>query len=160
MSQDMNDPQFKKECALIWEDMSPHSSVDEVRSAIKIHPKSIFLGYVEITLGRKLACGFVSKEKIRGIEIKILGGKPHLDFPGNKNKAEGKFYPPNVFPRTPHDRMVWTALVFGNPGVMALVNEANAIAEAAKTAPAVPAASGFGSDESEMETAPAIPNPF
>ncbi len=154
MSQNMDDPQFKQECAKIWSDYAPHTTIDSFNGSIALHEKSTFLGYADVTLGIKTASGHTSQWKLRGLEVKLLGGKPHLDMPQEKG-SNGKWYP-KFFPKSAADRVVITALVFSDSRVIAAIEQA-AVEAAAKAEPESAASSDEGV---EGAVGAQVDNPF
>ncbi|KKN09978.1 hypothetical protein LCGC14_1041160 [marine sediment metagenome] len=149
MAQDMNDPTFKQLCGKLWNDFAPHTTIDRFHSKLAIHPKSTFLGYADVTLGFMTRCGHVAQWKLRGLEVKLLNGKQHLDMPSERS-SDGKYYP-QFFPKTPADRAVLTTMVFTD-------------ARVTETIDSIPAASEIGAsidDEPELgSVAASVDNPF
>lgn len=154
MAQDMNDPDFKNLCGKLWNDFAPHTTIDRFHPKLAIHPKSTFLGYADVTLGFKTACGHIVQWKLRGIEVKLLNGKQHLDMPSERS-SDGNYYP-QFFPKTPADRVVLTTMVFTHQGVVDAINSIPA-----QEAPAEVPASVDASDEPALgSVAASVDNPF
>lgn len=122
MAQDMNDPDFKQQCAQVWPAYANNTSIDRFHEKIAVHAKSVFLGYADITLGLTLAGGHVAQWKLRGVEVKMLNGKAHLDMPSERG-SDNKFYP-TFFPKTPVDRSVITTLIFSDSRIKTAVENA------------------------------------
>ncbi len=138
MAQNMNDPDFKAKCALIWPAYANNTTIDRFYEAIAVHQKSVFLGYLDITLGLILQGGHVAKWKLRGIQVKLLGGKAHLDMPSDESD-DGKFFE-TYFPKTAEDRHIITTLVFSAPAIKQAVVNATRVIESMQPAAAAPAA--------------------
>lgn len=128
MAQDMNDPNFKAKCAAIWPTYANHTTIDRFHEKIAVHAKSVFLGYVDLTLGLILQGGHVAQWKLRGVEVKMLNGKAHLDMPSDKG-ADGNYYP-QFFPKTAEDREIITTLVFSAPAIKQAVENAQRVIDA------------------------------
>jgi hypothetical protein len=161
MAQDMNDPNFKKLCNDLWEDFAPHTTIDRFHEKIAVHEKSVFLGYADITLGFLTRCGHIVQWKLRGVEVKMLNGKSHLDMPSDKG-ADGNYYP-QFFPKTPADRVVLTTMVFSAPGIIASVENAAKLIEAgnqSETASEEVAASVDASEIDPNSVGAKTANPF
>ena len=153
MAQDMNDPNFKQLCAKLWSDFAPHTTIDRFHAKLAIHPKSTFLGYADVTLGFITRCGHVVQWKLRGIEVKLLNGKQHLDMPSERS-SDGNYYP-QFFPKTPADRVVLTTMVFTNQGVIDAINSIPA-----QDAPAEVPASVDAGEPAPGTVAAEVANPF
>ncbi len=153
MAQDMNDPNFKQLCARLWNDFAPHTTIDRFHPKLAIHPKSTFLGYADVTLGFKTACGHVTQWKLRGIEVKLLNGKQHLDMPSERS-SDGNYYP-QFFPKTPADRVVLTTMVFTDARVIEAINSIPAV-----EVPAEVPASIDAEGPVEGSVAAGVDNPF
>jgi hypothetical protein len=153
MAQDMNDPTFKQLCGKLWNDFAPHTTIDRFHAKLAIHPKSTFLGYADVTLGFITRCGHVVQWKLRGIEVKLLNGKQHLDMPSERS-SDGNYYP-QFFPKTPADRVVLTTMVFTNQGVIDAINSIPA-----QEAPAEVPASIDAGEPAAGSVAAAVANPF
>lgn len=150
MSQNTQDPNFQASCAALWNQLAPHTSIDRFHEKINVREKSIFLGYADITIG----VGPHFSWKVRGVNVKMLNGKAHLDFPSERG-ADGKYYP-QTFPKTAETRKVLTTLVFNDERVKQAMQNAAEL-QAAAPAEEIPASV-------EAEAAPAaavaVPNPF
>ncbi len=153
MAQDMNDPTFKQLCGKLWNDFAPHTTIDRFHAKLAINPKSTFLGYADVTLGFITRCGHVVQWKLRGIEVKLLNGKQHLDMPSERS-SDGNYYP-QFFPKTPADRVVLTTMVFTNQGVIDAINSIPAQEVPAE----VPASVDAGEPEAGSVAA-SVANPF
>lgn len=136
MSQDLKDPTFLKKCAVLWKHYAGNTSIDSCNGTVTIHEKSTFLAFIDMTLGIVIPGVHVCKWKIRGIAVKLLGGKPYLDFPADKG-ANDKYYP-KFFPVSPEDRMVITRMVFSDSRIVAAIAEAARQVEAAQAAADAP----------------------
>jgi len=106
MSQNMKDPAFLAECDIIWNDFAPYTTVDRVHELIVVHPKHIFLGFVDMTLGFLTRCNHVVQIKLRGLEMVLLNGQFHLNMP-----TSGEKHWETYFPKTAHDRALWEAMI-------------------------------------------------
>lgn len=103
--------------AKLWDALT--IELDRFHAKIVKHPKSIFLGYADITIGIP-SIGFALK--VRGVELKNLKGNPHLDFPSERG-ADNVFYP-QVFPKTGELRAVLTTALFSDQRVLDTVEAA------------------------------------
>lgn len=149
MAQDMNDPNFKQLCGRLWNDFAPFTTIDRFHAKLAIHPKSTFLGYADVTLGFKTACGHIVQWKLRGLEVKLLNGKQHIDMPSER-ASDGKYYP-QFFPKTPADRVVLTTMVFTDARVSATID----------SIPEQEVAESIGAGEAaEGSVAACVDNPF
>ncbi len=153
MAQDMNDPNFKQLCGRLWNDFAPYTTIDRFHPKLAIHPKSTFLGYADVTLGFKTACGHIVQWKLRGIEVKLLNGKQHLDMPSERS-SDGNYYP-QFFPKTPADRVVLTTMIFTDARVTEAINSIPAVEVPAE----VPASIDAG-EPAQGSVAAAVANPF
>lgn len=131
MAQDMNDPNFKQKCAAIWPAYANNTTIDRFHEKIAVHAKSVFLGYADLTLGLILQGGHVAQWKLRGVEVKMLNGKAHLDMPSDKG-ADGNYYP-QFFPKTAEDREIVTTLVFSSEAVKTAIENAQRVIDASNT---------------------------
>jgi len=158
----MNDPDFRARCAALWNVITPGLSIDLFREVRRpsAQRKSILLGFVDITIGLPIP-GITAGVKVRGIAVKLLNGKPHLDFPQEKG-SDGKYYP-ICFPKGEHGgelRQVLTMVVFQRGDVE------EAIQRAAEEVAAQPAAPAPAAEVAAQVAAPApapstsVPNPF
>ncbi len=139
--------ELKAACAKLWNGMTV--SVDRFHAQIVVHPKSLFLGYADITFGvtDEILPGL--QFKVRGVEVKILKGNHNIGFYSEKG-GDGVWYP-QVFPKTPELREVLTAAIFSDQRIMDTI-------EAAANLPVEPA-----TDADEAGAAPAAAsasNPF
>lgn len=151
MSQNTQSPEFRARCAQLWKAIAQYTTLDRFHEQITRREKSVFLGYADITLGVLGLFGW----KIRGVPVKMLNGKPHLDMPSEKG-ADGKWYP-ITFPKNAETREVLTTFIFSRPEVAA------AMANAEKVAVEQPAAGDEVGAYVDAGTPPAnagIPNPF
>jgi len=123
---DINEP------GLLWEALS-NSRVDRFHPKIVVHEKSVLFGYADVTIVVETANGVLCPVKLRGIVVKSLKGKPHIDMPAEKG-GNGEFY--DIFmPRSAAFRTVLTTLVFSDAEVQATIaSAANAPAESADDA--------------------------
>lgn len=162
MSNRMNDPAFRTNCAALWNVIAPGLSIDLFREAIRpgAQGKSILLGFVDLTIGFPIQ-GISAGWKVRGIAVKLLNGKPHLDFPQERG-SDGKYYP-TTFPKGEHGgelRQVLTMAVFQHGEVEQTMQRAASVVAEQQAAPA-PA-----SEVSALVAAPApapstsVQNPF
>jgi hypothetical protein len=168
MSTNVESPEFKQKLGQLWAAIAPVTSIARVSGKIAHHEKSTFLGYVDLILGIPTVAGHVSKVQIRGIGIKILNGKPNLQMPQERGE-DGKYYP-TTFTQTPEDRELWTAMIFADSRVQALVEQAVREAEAAATTAAAAVgvdleigasvASGQGAEPEAGSVAAQVGNPF
>lgn len=107
-----------KIAAKLWSALS--ISVDRFHAKIVVHPKSVFLGYADITILQPGLEGFALK--IRGVDVKMLKGNAHIDFPSERG-ADGVFYP-QFFPKTAEMRAVLTTAIFADERVKDTVEAA------------------------------------
>lgn len=106
------------EDALLWEAIS-ESQVDRFHPKIVPHEKSVLFGYADVTLVVKTALGVLFPIKLRGIAVKSLKGKPHVDMPADRG-SDGEYY--DIFmPRSGALRACLTALIFDDPQVVATI---------------------------------------
>ena len=154
MAQDMNDPNFKKLCGALWNDFAPHTTIDRFHGKLSIHPKSTFLGYADVTLGFATQCGHIVQWKLRGIEVKLLNGKQHLDMPSERS-SDGQYYP-QFFPKTPADRVVLTTMVFTDARVTAVIESI----PASEPAPSAEVPASIGEEPAPGSVAASVDNPF
>lgn len=157
MAQDMKDPNFKQQCAQIWPDIANHSTIDKFTEKVAIHSKSVFLGYADVTFGAKLASGHVTQYKLRGLEVKMLGGKPHIDPPSERG-SDNKYYP-HFFPKTAVDRQILTTLVFSDARIASAVQTAAAQIEA-QSQPAASDEPSTGEEPVNGAVGAQVANPF
>lgn len=114
-------------------------SVDRFHAQLKRRENVQFLGFADITVDATRALPGM-KLKLRGIEVKVLKGNPHIDMPSEKGQ-DGQYYP-RYFPLTGELRAVLTSAIFQNPGVKAAVEQcAQLPVEGATSAPAAAATS-------------------
>lgn len=148
MSEATQDPNFTKQCSELWNEMVQNTSLDRFHESITIHEKVVFLGHADVTLG----IGEHFRWKVSGIQVKLLNGKSHLDFPSEKG-SDGKYYPMS-FPKTAQIRAVLTAMIFQNDEIQkACQNAAELVFKPAESELAAGA-------EGQPAAAPAVPNPF
>jgi DNA-binding cell septation regulator SpoVG len=138
-----------QEAALLWESICDESRIDRFHRKIVPHAQSVLFGYADVTLVVKTATGVKFPIKLRGIVVKSLKGKAHIDMPSEKG-ADGEFYD-HFMPRSAALRTVLTTLIFADQEVQAT------LAEAANT----PAQAPVSQPEPQVD-APAIRsgNPF
>jgi len=114
----------KNTAARLWDSLTV--TVDRFAEKVKVHEKSVFLGYADITVDATAALpGF--KLKLRGVGVKILKGNPYLDMPSEKG-ADGQYYP-RFFPLTGELRTVMTTACFQNEQVNSSMERAAAAAQ-------------------------------
>lgn len=102
-------------------------TVDSIVEKIQVHPQSVFLGFVDVTIDATAVLpGF--KFKVRGMGIKILKEQPFLEMPTEKGD-DGKRYP-RYFPLTGELREVMTIAIFKNEKVDDLMSRGAAAKEA------------------------------
>jgi DNA-binding cell septation regulator SpoVG len=114
----------KAVAAKLWD--AVRVELDRFHTNLVKHPKSVFLGYADITLTIPRLEGFALK--VRGIEIKLLKGNPFIAFPSERG-ADGTFYP-QVFPKSGEMRAVLTTALFSDERVQAAVEAAAQMPEA------------------------------
>lgn len=167
MSENVQNTEFAARCAALWNVMAAMTTVDRFHQNIQHHPKSVFLGHADVTI----CVGNIFAWKVRGVIVKMLNGKAHLDFPQEQG-ANGKYYP-NTFPKDnpqgyggAETRTVLTTIIFSHEGVKAAMQEAaNRPSPIATSAPAaghpIPAVidAGLGAQQVAPGAA-AIANPF
>lgn len=99
--------------------------VDSFRKAITIRPKSIMLGYADVTVTSKAGLSI----SLRGLAVKLLGQNIHLDMPAESYTKGGETqYVPHLYPRSAETRAVLTIGVFQHPSVAETVEEAGKLA--------------------------------
>lgn len=104
--------------AKLWQEMT--IELDRFHAKIVRHEKSVFLGYADLTLTIPNLPGFALK--LRGLDVKMLKGNPHIDFPSERG-ADGNFYP-HFFPKSNEMRQVLTTAIFSDERVAATVESA------------------------------------
>jgi len=129
----------KAVAAKLWDAMTV--GIDRFHLKLFPHPKSVFLGYADITLTIPQLEGFALK--VRGVGCKILKGNAMLEFKEELG-ADGEYYP-QVFPKTHEMRAVLTTAIFAHKDVQEAVAAAGRLPEQ--------------SDEGEASEADAA-NPF
>lgn len=162
MSTNTQDPNFQAKCKALWDVMARFTSIDRFHENIRIHEKSVFLGYADVTIG----VGQLFSWKVRGVSVKLLNGKAHLDMPTERG-ADGKYYP-QTFPKSAETRTVLTTITFGDERVkQAMQNAANLAAQqpaqpqaAASAGVEVPAQVSAGVDAGLPQADAGVPNPF
>ena len=113
----------KEIAAKLWETLS--IELDRFHAKIVKHPNSVFLGYMDVTIEIPKLPGFALK--LRGIELKILKGKPFVDFPSERG-ADGVYYP-QYFPKSAEMRAVLTNVLFADARVQATIESAAQVPE-------------------------------
>lgn len=99
-----------------------------------------FLGFADITLDASATIPGL-KLKLRGVEVKVLKGNPHIDMPSEKG-ADGKYYP-TYFPLTAELREVMVQNIFRTQHVASAIEAAAQLPVEGSTAPAAaPATAG------------------
>lgn len=117
----LKDP--NQEAALLWEAICDHSKVERFHLNIVQHEKSVLFGYADVTLAIRTVTGVVCPVKLRGIVVKSLKGKAHIDMPADNAEGSKEFY--DIFmPRSAALRTVLTMLIFQDPEVIAAIAEA------------------------------------
>jgi hypothetical protein len=91
------------------------------RAHVREHESSVFLGYADATLvvDGVLAEGADLKIRIRGIQVKLLNGKPRIDFPQERGE-DGRWYP-HLFPKNAETREALTSALLDDRMVRAVV---------------------------------------
>ena len=150
MSTNTTDPNFVKRCGELWNVMVGHTTLDRFHENIKVREKSVFLGYADLTIG----VGQLFSWKVRGVSVKLINGKPHLDMPSERG-ADGKYYP-QTFPKTAETRTVLTTVVFSDARIQAAMENA---------ANQAPVSNDASANDAEIPAeipaaAPQIANPF
>jgi len=86
-------------------------SIDRFHAHIVCKSKVQLLGFADVSLEVPSVPGFALK--LRGIEVKVLNGKPRIDTPSERSKGAGdaQFYP-IYFPKSAEMRAVLTARIF------------------------------------------------
>lgn len=92
------------------------------RAHLREHENSTFLGYADATL---VVPGVLAEKadlaiRIRGIQVKILNGKPRIDFP--QEEAENGRYFPHLFPKSAKSRAALTDALLADRMVHAVVS--------------------------------------
>lgn len=138
MSKNSQSPEYQSNCQKLWEALKG-TTVDRFSPQIRLHEKSTFLGYADVTVNIVTALGVVAPIKIRGIGVKVLNGKQHLEMPSERG-ADDKWYP-IAFPKSGELRAVLTTRVFAEQAVtQAIAEAAEQVAKADAEVPAqVPA---------------------
>jgi hypothetical protein len=85
--------------------------IDRFHAHIVCKSKVQLLGFADVSLEIPSVPGFALK--LRGIEVKVLNGKPRIDTPSERSKGAGdtQFYP-IYFPKSAEMRAVLTARIF------------------------------------------------
>jgi len=85
--------------------------IDRFHAHIVCKTKVQLLGFADVSLEIPSVPGFALK--LRGIEVKVLNGKPRIDTPSERSKGAGdtQFYP-IYFPKSAEMRAVLTARIF------------------------------------------------
>lgn len=124
----MSDKAFDKSMAAkIWE--ATTTEVAKFTAKVIPHAQSTFLGYANITISVPQVPGLVLS--LYGLGVKILKGKPFIEFPQNVVRDEsgnvtGDY--PVAIPRSAELREVITTAVFMDPRVQAAKQQAEALA--------------------------------
>ncbi len=140
------------ESALLWESIAG-SRVDRFHAKIVPHEKSVLFGYADVTLTVKTATGVIFPIKLRGLVVKSLKGRPHVDMPADKG-SDGEYY--DIFmPRSAALRAVLTALIFDDPEVAATIEQA-ATAPPAGESTGTSTSPAAGTEETQFSSG----NPF
>jgi len=160
---DRTTDKYRRQCEAIWEDYAPHSVIEDFVECIRFDPKSTLLGFVNLTIGIKTACGHIAKFGVIGIKVKCLNRKFILDFPSQKSKTDGNYYPV-CFPYTPWERDVITTMVMNTASVQEAAKHAEEQAKANEVAQdtatpvdAVHAEENLFGDELDLEPATEVP---
>lgn len=86
-------------------------TVDRFHAHVVCKSKVQLLGFADISLTIPSIPGFAMK--FRGLEVKVLNGKPRIDTPSERSKGAGDTqYFPIYFPKSAEMRAVLTARVF------------------------------------------------
>jgi hypothetical protein len=111
--------------------------IDRFHTHIVCKSKVQLLGFADVSLEVPSVPGFALK--LRGIEVKVLNGKPRIDTPSERSKGAGdaQFYP-IYFPKSAEMRAVLTARIFETQEV----SNAVATAEQQRTQGATPTQTG------------------
>ena len=128
----------ENESALLWESICGESRIDRFHEKIVPHEKSTLFGYADVTIVIATAHGVTCPIKFRGLVVKSLKGRPHIDMPADKG-SDGDFYD-QYMPRSKALRTVLTSLIFADPEVQATVQRASAAPAATATPTATPVA--------------------
>ena len=85
--------------------------IDRFHTHIVCKSKVQLLGFADVSLEIPSVPGFALK--LRGIEVKVLNGKPRIETPSERSKGAGdkQFYP-IYFPKSAEMRAVLTARIF------------------------------------------------
>lgn len=118
----------ENESAHIFEDIKA-TVIDRVHPQIVPHDTAPLLCYVDATLVVETKSGHFLPWKVRGMQAKILKGKPFLGMPAEKSKADGKFYE-HYFPLSKATREALTAKVFRDVEVIDCANQLRTMIEA------------------------------
>ena len=134
-----NHADTNREAGLLWEDITDLelSRVDRFHPKIVHREKSVLFGYADVTIVVETKRGVLFPIKLRGLVVKSLKGKPHVDMPAEKG-ADGEFYD-QFMPRSSALRTVITSFIHSDPEVQATVA---ASAEAPIEGPASTSAAG------------------
>ena len=128
----------ENESALLWESICGESRIDRFHEKIVPHEKSTLFGYADVTIVIATAHGVTCPIKLRGLVVKSLKGRPHIDMPAEKG-SDGDYYD-QFMPRSAALRTVLTSLIFADPEVQATVQRASAAPAATASPTAAPVA--------------------
>ena len=93
----------------LWEKLN--IVVDRFHAHVVCKSKVTLLGFADVSLVIPSLPGFALK--LRGIEVKVLNGKPRIDTPSERSKGAGETqYFPIYFPKSAEMRAVLTARIF------------------------------------------------
>jgi hypothetical protein len=85
-------------------------TIDRFHTHIVCKTKVQLLGFADVSLEIPSVPGFALK--LRGIEVKVLNGKPRIDTPSERGKGTDKAFYPIYFPKSAEMRAVLTARIF------------------------------------------------
>jgi len=132
----------ENEAALLWESICGESRIDRFHEKIVPHEKSTLFGYADVTIVVATAFGVTCPIKLRGLVVKSLKGKAHIDMPAEKG-SDGDYYD-QFMPRSAALRTVLTTLIVADPEVQATVQRASTAPAASAQPTAAPVAAAAG----------------
>ncbi len=142
---DVNEPK------LLWDAIIRFTQIDRFHEKIVHHEKSVLFGYVDLTVVVECIGGVLLPIKLRGIIVKSLKGKFHLDMPAEKG-ADGVFYAA-FMPRSSALRTVLTTFCGKDTEILATID--TAAEEAAAGVGTGLSTSNSGTDDSLDSETPA-----
>lgn len=112
-------PVQRENCKKLWSTMD--IGLDTYHEHIRVHQKATFLGYADITFGVKPTLLPGLTFKVRGVEVKLVNGKPMLGFPQELG-SNGNWYP-KCMPKSRELREVLTLAIFEDARIKAAIQK-------------------------------------